>query len=220
MSLLLTALLASALTGADPSRLDLRSSPELAREALHTFAPLAERVGRPQLRAQLEEVSFPVVHPEAHASLLAALPVSQDQARAQLDELLARTGASLDEAGIEARVSGRVKSLYSTHRKMERKGLSIDQVRDRTGIRVIVPSEQDCYEVLSLLTAEHELVDRTLKDYIAHPKANGYQSLHASLLTETQAVAAGIVEVQVRSLAMHEHAEGGVAAHWRYKHEA
>ena len=144
----------------------------------------------------------------------AASPIQLTADADGLDELQARVETLLAEAGFEAAVSSRVKSPESLRAKMLRKGFwSEEQVLDRLAVRVRVDTEAQAYAVFNQLLARFPAVPGSADDYIASPKANGYQSLHAAAYTPS-----GVVEFQVRTHAMHEHAEHGAAAHWRYKH--
>jgi GTP pyrophosphokinase len=176
-----------------------------------------ERAGLPHLRAQLEDASFPLLDPEGHASLLEKLPLRPEASARQLDALLEDTRGLMDAHAWTGEVTGRVKSLYSLHKKLQRKGIEVGQVRDLTAVRVVVPTVADCYDVMGALEARHHPLRGTFKDYITDPKPNGYQSLHLSMHTRSDIRPEGVFEVQVRTRAMHEHAERGGAAHWMYK---
>lgn len=140
-------------------------------------------------------------------------PSLVDSDQLMVDALLRDTHRLLDEAGIAALVTGRVKTPASIHAKMRRKGVSYDEVFDRLALRVRVASVDDAYRVRELLEARHRVIASERDDYIANPKANGYQSLHSAVHTHLGEVA----EFQVRTHAMHARAEHGDAAHWRYK---
>jgi len=159
-----------------------------------------------------------------HAAVLAALLVTEldpstllspsatppviSAATAQAEDVLA-------QLGIDGTIYGRVKSPESLHAKAARKGLRPDQILDRVGLRVLVDSVSDCYAVRDALAARYPIIDDSADDYIAAPKGNGYQSLHMAALTPF-----GVAEFQVRTHAMHAHAEEGAAAHWLYKQQA
>jgi len=133
--------------------------------------------------------------------------------RAALDLLTQSAWAALDSAGVEGRVSGRIKSTDSLLAKMVRKDVPIEQVHDRLAVRIRVPTVEDCYRVLDRVHATYRAVDGEYDDYIAEPKPSGYRSLH----TAVQIAAGQTAEFQVRTHAMHDYAEHGPAAHWRYK---
>lgn len=185
----------------------------LARESMQVFAPLASRLGIWQIKWELEDLAFRFLEPESYrmvAKLLDEKRVEREQGveafRLLLSEELAR-------AGLKAEVQGRPKHLYSIWKKMRGKGLDIDHVFDVRAVRVIVGDVRDCYAVLSRVHEVWRPVAGEFDDYIAKPKPNGYQSLHTVVLDALERP----VEVQIRTRAMHEHAEHGVAAHWAYK---
>lgn len=185
----------------------------LARESMQVFAPLASRLGIWQIKWEVEDLAFRFLEPESYrmvAKLLDEKRVEREQGveafRLLLSEELAR-------AGLRAEVQGRPKHLYSIWKKMRGKGLDIDHVFDVRAVRVIVGDVRDCYAVLSRVHEVWRPVAGEFDDYIAKPKPNGYQSLHTVVLDALERP----VEVQIRTRAMHEHAEHGVAAHWAYK---
>lgn len=177
-------------------------------ELLPRLTPFAERIGMQQQGAEVADASFRLLQPADHAALVASLPSTQAEQTA-LSEVHGLLG-SLSE-GI---VTSRTKSLYSTWTKAERKG--IDVVPDRLAARVRVASTDECYALLTQLHERYAHDPEELDDYIANPKANGYSSIHTVLHVPT---AEGVlpVEVQLRTHAMHAHAEHGDAAHWQYK---
>jgi len=187
--------------------------PELARESQQVFAPLANRLGIWQIKWELEDLSFRFLEPEEYrrvAKLLDERRVEREAGivafRTQLVEMLAA-------AGIRADIQGRPKHIYSIWKKMRGKELDFEHVFDVRAVRVIVDDVAACYAVLGRVNERYRAVDGEFDDYIARPKANGYQSLH----TVVQDDAGRAVEVQIRTREMHEHAEHGVAAHWAYK---
>ncbi|MFT4625975.1 MAG: (p)ppGpp synthase/HD superfamily hydrolase [Myxococcota bacterium] len=191
-------------------RLATTNDSALAAETLAVITPLADRLGLYAERASLEDESFRLLNPEAHAALVVGLPPAP-----ALDTLIADTQRLLDDNGIEGIITGRTKSLYSLHQKMDRKGLTAADttgINDRTGLRIRVQSEEECYRVVALLHTAHTPLAGQQDDYIVSPKPSGYQSLHTGVQT-----AGGIAEFQVRTHAMHHEAESGPAAHWRYK---
>jgi GTP pyrophosphokinase len=185
----------------------------LARESMQVFAPLANRLGIWQIKWEMEDLAFRFLEPEAYknvARLLDEKRVEREQGveafRQQLSDDLARNG-------LRAEVQGRPKHLYSIWKKMRGKGLDIARVFDVRAVRVIVGDVPECYAVLSRVHELWRAVPGEFDDYIARPKGNGYQSLHTVVLDAHDRP----VEVQIRTRAMHEHAEHGVAAHWAYK---
>ena len=183
-------------------------TPALAEEALDLWIPLADAVGLRSEQLLLEDASFRTLHPEAYASLSA----HDRPLDASLDALAAELGGMLGDLELEARTQGRIKSLYSTWRKMERKGISYDAVHDRMALRVITSTEEEARQALAALHARYEPVDGAFDDYIAAPKGNGYRSLHTAVRTPW-----GVAEYQLRTEVMHADAESGDQAHWKYK---
>ena len=190
-------------------------APKVAQQTMALVAPLAERVGLATDRARLEDASFRMLDPVTYNELAAMLDRTPEEDAAHLASLMADTEALMLSAGIDGYVTARVKSVYSTHSKLERKNLTLDQVFDRVALRVHVDAVADCYTVRALLESQWPAIEGERDDYIAYPKANGYQSLHTAMQTEPGFH--GRAEFQVRTHAMHEFAEGGDAAHWRYK---
>jgi GTP pyrophosphokinase len=187
--------------------------PELATESLQVFAPLANRLGIWQVKWELEDLSFRFLQPAEYQRMArlvdetrAAREIGVVQAREALAALLARHG-------IAAEVKGRPKHLYSIWKKMQGKGLGFERVFDARALRVIVDDVPACYAALARVHEAWAPVDGEFDDYIARPKPNGYQSLH----TVVRGADGRPLEVQIRTRAMHEHAEHGVAAHWMYK---
>jgi GTP pyrophosphokinase len=189
---------------------------QMARETLDIYAPLADLMGMASLRRQLEDLSFRILEPEAHASLWRAVKPILKEDQACLQILVEGLQGLLRQSGIEGSIHGRIKSLYSIHRKMQRKGTSLEEILDRIGLRVLVPTVADCYSVLGVLHTHFRPIPGTFDDYIGLPKVNGYQSLHTCVYPVRQ-VSRKPVEFQIRTHWMHLHAEYGYAAHWRYK---
>ena len=185
----------------------------LAAESMQVFAPLANRLGIWQIKWELEDLSFRFLEPGPYKTVARLL----DEKRLEREQRVEAFRLSLEEDlhahGLKAEVQGRPKHLYSIWKKMHGKGLDFSQVLDVRALRVIVESEAACYTVLGRVHELFRVVPGELDDYIGRPKANGYQSLHTVVLDEHDRA----VEVQIRTRAMHEHAEHGVAAHWAYK---
>lgn len=187
--------------------------PELAAESQAVFAPLANRLGIWQIKWELEDLSFRFREPEAYKALAKALQEKRVEREQGIEAARAALQADLYGMGIAAEVQGRPKHLYSIHKKMQGKALSLDRVFDLRALRVIVASVADCYAALAHLHALYKPVPGEFDDYIAKPKPNGYQSLHTVVLGPDGRA----MEVQIRTREMHDHAEHGVAAHWAYK---
>ncbi len=180
-----------------------------------TLAPLAERLGLDAGRAQLEDVSFRVFDPLEADALQVRLP-HPDQDDEVLGVVVDATSDALANLGLDGVVTHRVKSLYSTHRKMLRKGVDLDGIHDRLAVRVRVDTVQDCYRLRDALLTSLAVVAGEDDDYIAFPKASGYRSLHTAVRVPTP-TGDGIAEIQIRTHTMHADAESGAQAHWRYK---
>ncbi|MDR3452060.1 MAG: bifunctional (p)ppGpp synthetase/guanosine-3',5'-bis(diphosphate) 3'-pyrophosphohydrolase [Rhodoferax sp.] len=188
-------------------------SPSLARESLQVFAPLANRLGIWQIKWEMEDLSFRFLDPETYREVALLLDQKRAQREVYVQQLRAQLEAELKSQGIRATVQGRPKHIYSIVKKMRGKSLDFDQVLDIRALRVVVPQVRDCYAALSWVHSRFAPMTDEFDDYIAKPKANGYQSLH-TIVTD----AAGLpIEIQIRTEAMHDHAEHGVAAHWAYK---
>ena len=186
---------------------------DLAREALQVFAPLANRLGIREIKWEMEDLSFRFLEPETYRQVARLLDEKRSEREAQVELLRSRLEAELQEQGIAATLQGRPKHIYSIVKKMRGKSLGFDQVYDLRALRIIVASIPDCYAALSWVHSQFAPVTQEFDDYIAKPKANGYQSLH----TIVRDSAGRPIEIQIRTQAMHEHAEIGVAAHWAYK---
>jgi GTP pyrophosphokinase len=185
----------------------------IATETMDIYAPLAERIGMQEIKTELEDLSFAVMNPHARASIVARLGFLRDQGGDMIARIVEQFGATLNSSGLNAEVVGREKSAYSIWQKMQRNNLSFEQLSDIMAFRVIVDTVEDCYQALGVLHGAYPVVPGRFKDYISTPKPNGYRSLHTVVLgPERQRV-----ELQIRTREMHEVAEFGVAAHWRYK---
>ena len=187
--------------------------PALASESLQVFAPLANRLGIWQIKWEMEDLSFRFLEPATYKDIARLLDEKRSERERYMVALRERLQQALAEQGITAQVDGRPKHIYSIVRKMRGKSLAFDRVFDIRALRVVVPQVADCYQVLSWVHEQFAPIAEEFDDYIAKPKANGYQSLH-TVVRDTDG---GPIEVQIRTQAMHEHAENGVAAHWAYK---
>jgi GTP pyrophosphokinase len=187
--------------------------PALASESLQVFAPLANRLGIWQLKWEIEDLSFRFLEPATYKDIARLLDEKRTERERYMVALRERLQEALAEQGITAQVDGRPKHIYSIVRKMRGKSLAFDRIFDIRALRVVVPQVADCYQVLSWVHEHFAPITEEFDDYIAKPKANGYQSLH----TVVRGADGGPIEVQIRTQAMHAHAESGVAAHWAYK---
>lgn len=186
---------------------------KIAQETLDIFAPLANRLGIGKIKAELEDLSLRYLYPEKYYEI--AQLVSQKKAERELtvNMLIDKISQDVKKSGINASISGRAKHYYSIYSKMERLNIAFHDMYDITAVRVIVDTTSECYEVLGLIHSQFKPIPGRFKDYIAMPKGNLYQSLHTSVIGPRSKP----LEVQIRTWEMHEIAEYGVAAHWRYK---
>lgn len=185
----------------------------LARESMQVFAPLANRLGIWQIKWELEDLSFRFLEPDNYKLVARLLQEKRLEREERIESFRCKLADALERHQLHAEVQGRPKHIYSIWKKMRGKGLDFDHVFDVRAMRVIVPDIPDCYAVLSHVHEIWTPVPGEYDDYIARPKPNGYQSLHTVVYDDEQRA----VEVQIRTQAMHDHAEHGVAAHWAYK---
>ncbi|MDD5343641.1 MAG: bifunctional (p)ppGpp synthetase/guanosine-3',5'-bis(diphosphate) 3'-pyrophosphohydrolase, partial [Smithella sp.] len=187
----------------------------IARETIDIYAPLANRLGINSMRMELEDLSFQYIAPEAYQELSAKIAKSDEARNRYTEEVKSIIYTELEKYSIKCKVEGRAKHLYSIYKKMREQHIKFDEVYDLIAFRVILDSDQEksCYEVLSMVHALWKPVPGRFKDYIAMPKANYYQSLHTTVIGPY----GERVEIQIRTRKMHEWAEKGIAAHWRYK---
>jgi GTP diphosphokinase / guanosine-3',5'-bis(diphosphate) 3'-diphosphatase len=185
----------------------------IARETIDIYAPIANRLGLNSLFQELQELSFKHLFPVRYRVLSKALSSARGNRREVVQRILDAIKARLAEAGIEASVSGREKNLFSIYTKMQEKHLTFAQVYDIYGFRVVVKDVPSCYVAMGALHGLYKPIPGKFKDYIAIPKANGYQSLHTTLFGPFGMP----LEVQIRTQEMHKVAEAGVASHWLYK---
>ncbi|NIM43625.1 MAG: RelA/SpoT family protein [Hydrogenophaga sp.] len=185
----------------------------LASESLHVFAPLANRLGIWQIKWEMEDLAFRFLEPQTYKDVARLLDEKRTEREAHVEQVREDLQQALLAQGIAAMVQGRPKHIYSIVKKMRGKALDFEQVFDIRALRVIVLETADCYAVLSFVHEHFTPVADEFDDYIAKPKPNGYQSLH-TVVRDAQGRA---FEIQIRTQAMHDHAEHGVAAHWAYK---
>ena len=185
----------------------------LAHESLHVFAPLTNRLGIWQIKWEMEDLSFRFLEPDTYKHIARLLDEKRTERESYMTSLSQRLQAELTAQGVRAQVQGRPKHIYSIVKKMRGKSLPFDRVFDIRALRVVVPQVGDCYQALSWVHEHFAPITEEFDDYIAKPKANGYQSLH----TVVRDVDDRPIEIQIRTQAMHDHAEHGVAAHWAYK---
>jgi len=186
---------------------------KIAEETLEIYAPIAHRLGMGKIRGELEDLGFRFLDPVGYEQVEKAVNARRKQGEAFLSKMQGIIVDKLKEAGIQARVESRIKRVYSIHKKLQRQRISVDQVYDLYAMRVITRSLQDCYAVLGIIHNLWKPVPGRIKDFIAMPRPNFYQSLHTSVITEDGTP----FEIQIRTEEMHKMAEEGIAAHWKYK---
>jgi GTP diphosphokinase / guanosine-3',5'-bis(diphosphate) 3'-diphosphatase len=186
----------------------------IAQETLDVYAPIAHRLGMGKIRAELEDLSFKYLEPDAYKKLQEAVERRRSASETFLEELKARISHYLAEAGLEeVKIEGRIKRLYSIYLKLKRQKITLDQVYDLMAIRIITKEVRDCYAALGVIHQHWHPVPGRIKDFIATPRDNLYQSLHTSVVGDEGQP----FEVQIRTEDMHHIAEEGIAAHWKYK---
>jgi GTP diphosphokinase / guanosine-3',5'-bis(diphosphate) 3'-diphosphatase len=186
----------------------------IARESLEIYAPIAGRLGMSEIKGELEDGSFAYLHPKEYERMKSIMDIKVREKGAYVSRIIDSVEKLLAATSIEDfQVHGRVKRLYSLFKKLNKYQGDLSKIYDLIAVRIIVSDVEDCYMALGLLHQHWRPVPGRIKDYIAQPKPNGYQSLHTTVFTEN----GEIVEFQIRTLEMHELAEYGVASHWRYK---
>ena len=186
---------------------------KIAQETLEIYAPIAHRLGMGKIRGELEDLGFRFIDPVGYEQVEKAVNARRKQGEAFLAKVQQTIKDKLKEAGIQAQVDSRIKRLYSIHKKLQRQRIAVDQVYDLCALRVVTRSLQDCYAVLGIIHNLWRPVPGRIKDFIAMPRPNFYQSLHTSVITEDGTP----FEIQIRTEEMHKMAEEGIAAHWKYK---
>jgi len=184
-----------------------------ARETLEVFSPLASRLGIWQLKSELEDLAFRYLDPESYRKIARLLAERKAEREQYLERVIAVLTDRLEREGIDAQISGRPKHIYGIYRKMQAKSRDFDQIYDVHGVRIIVDEVQLCYHVLGALHSIWRPIPGEFDDYVAMPKGNLYQSLHTAVV----GLDGKPLEIQIRTQEMHQVAEYGIAAHWRYK---
>src|SRR5262244_2621766 len=185
----------------------------IARETMDIYAPLAGRLGMSKIKNELEDHSFQYLEPESYKELLHRVEERRKAATEFIEKIKVVVAEKLQHAGLEASLEGRIKRLYSIHQKLRKQRIDLDQVYDFVALRIVVPSIPECYAALGVLHNLWRPVPGRIKDFIAMPRPNLYQSLHTSVITEEGTS----FEIQIRTEEMHRMAEEGIAAHWKYK---
>ena len=185
----------------------------VSREVFDVYAPLAHRLGIGTIKWELEDLSFRYLQPNAYKQIASLLDERRLDRQNYINTVLATLQESLGEASIKADIMGRAKHIYSIWRKMQRKNIEFSQVYDVRAVRILVPQLSDCYTSLGIVHGLWRNIPQEFDDYIATPKENGYRSLHTAVIGP----GGKVVEIQIRTFAMHDEAELGVCAHWLYK---
>ena len=185
----------------------------IAKEVSNVYAPLANRLGIGQLKWELEDLAFRFLHPDTYKEIASDLGERRVDREKYIENFVSSLSSLLKNEGIEASVYGRPKHIYSIWKKMQKKHLKFSELYDVRAVRVLVSSIEECYAALGVIHSNYEHIAKEFDDYIANPKPNGYQSIHTVVYGEGHKV----VEIQIRTKSMHNSAELGVAAHWKYK---
>ncbi len=188
---------------------------KIARESLDVFGPMADQIGMGQVRTQIEDLAFSYLEPKRYEYLQKLTRKNLSRSTRKLGKIKLEVADALKKSSLKFEINGRIKSIYSLHKKMVRKDENIDDIHDLIALRVLVDDKEDCYHVLGILHALYQPMINRIKDYIAVPKANGYQSLHTTVITPHKQ----IVEFQIRTHAMHDFAEHGLAASFHYNNQ-
>lgn len=186
---------------------------KIAGETLEIFAPLANRLGIYKIKAELEDLSLKYLEPDKYYEIAQLVAQTKADREETVNLLIDKISQDVKKSGINAQITGRAKHYYSIYAKMKRQNITFNDLYDITAVRVIVDTVRECYEVLGLIHSQFKPIPGRFKDYIAMPKGNMYQSLHTSVIGPRSKP----LEVQIRTWKMHQIAEYGVAAHWRYK---
>lgn len=184
-----------------------------AQETLDIYVPLASRLGINSVKSELEDLCLRFLHPEIYYRLAEKVAMKREDREAYIKETNDLIKEKLDEYAVKARIKGRPKHFYSIYKKMTHRGVDFDQIQDLLAFRMIVSNITECYKCLGVIHSHFKPIPGRFKDYIAIPKVNGYQSLHTTVIGPK----AERIEIQIRTSEMHEVAETGVAAHWKYK---
>ncbi|MCQ2493392.1 MAG: bifunctional (p)ppGpp synthetase/guanosine-3',5'-bis(diphosphate) 3'-pyrophosphohydrolase [Lachnospiraceae bacterium] len=185
----------------------------IARETQEIYCPIAQRLGISKLKVELDDISLSYLDPEAYKELSEKIEMGKEARDEYIKSIVKEVSEHIDNAGIRAKVDGRVKHFFSIYKKMKNQNKTLDQIYDIFAVRIVVDSVKDCYAALGVIHEMYKPIPGRFKDYIAMPKPNMYQSLHTTLIGSTGQP----FEIQIRTFEMHKAAEYGIAAHWKYK---
>ena len=185
----------------------------ISKETLDIYAPLAHRLGMAKVKSELEDIAFSYLHHDEFLEIKRLVDNTKEERKDYIENFIRTMIRTLSELGIKAEVKGRFKHFYSIYRKMYQKGKDFDDIYDLMGVRVIVEDKATCYHVLGIVHSQYTPVPGRLKDYIAVPKSNNYQSIHTTIVGPL----GKFIEIQIRTKDMDDIAEEGIAAHWNYK---
>ena len=189
------------------------SRQRIARETLEIFCPIAQRLGISRMKTELDDLSLKYLEPEVYYDLVDKISVRKSVREKYIQSIVDEVSDHIKNAGISAKVDGRVKHFFSIYKKMKNQDKTLDQIYDLFAVRIIVESVKDCYAALGVIHEMYKPIPGRFKDYIAMPKANMYRSLHTTLIGSSGQP----FEIQIRTFEMHKAAEYGIAAHWKYK---
>ena len=189
------------------------SQQRIAKETLEIYCPIAQRLGISKLKIELDDLSLKYLEPEIYYDLVDKIAVRKSVREKYIQGIVDEVREHIDNAGIKAKVDGRVKHFFSIYKKMKNQNKTLDQIYDLFAVRIIVDSVKDCYAALGVIHEMYKPIPGRFKDYIAMPKVNMYQSLHTTLIGSNGQP----FEIQIRTFEMHKAAEYGIAAHWKYK---
>ena len=192
---------------------DERRRQRIARECLEIYAPMASKLGMSSHKSELEDYSFKYLKPGYYAQIQSGIAINKDARQQELIQMKEKIIHAASKARIKVQVDVRVKSFYSIYKKMKDRNKAFNEIVDFSGMRIICETTHTCYVMLGIVHSLWPPIEGHFKDYIAHPKSNGYQSIHTAVITKNS----HIMETQIRNREMHETAEYGIAAHWAYK---
>lgn len=186
---------------------------EIARETMDIYAPIAQRLGISKIKTELDDLSLKYLEPEVYYDLVEKINLRKSEREKFVQDIVDEVKFHIENAGIEAKIDGRIKHFFSIYKKMVNQDKTIDQIYDLFAVRIIVETVKDCYAALGIIHELYKPIPGRFKDYIAMPKPNMYQSLHTTLIGPN----GHPFEIQIRTFEMHRTAEYGIAAHWKYK---